>query len=453
MATALLVDDDPELREALGAFLGAEGLRVHAEGTLQGARQALERREFDLLVLDLRLPDGTALDLFAELEGRPALEVVLITAHGSVDTAVQAFRGGAVDYLTKPIDMKRLRRIAANVRSAARLRGEVNALRAELRDLGRFGRLVGASAPMQKLFDQVQKVAPTDATVLLVGETGTGKERVAETLHELSTRSEGPILPLNCGSVSANLVESELFGHERGSFTGAVARHMGVFERANGGTLFLDEVTEMPMELQVKLLRALETRTFHRVGGTEPVSVDVRVIAATNRDPQIAVSEGKLREDLWYRLNVFPIHLPPLRDRGDDCELLANHVLARLNRKQGTRKNLTRSARERLHLYHWPGNVRELEHAIERAFILAAGDIGPELLPSATGASSPADDERLDVRVGMSIDEVVRALTLATLDRVGEKKKTAEILGVSVKTLYSRLTAYKSGRGGPTEAG
>lgn len=444
MASALLVDDDAGLREALSIFLASEGFGVQAEETLRGAREALNRREFDLLVLDLRLPDGTALDLFSQLGGWPSMEVVLITGHGTVDTAVEAFRGGVVDYLTKPLDMKRLRRIVAEVRRAARLRDQVRALRAELRDLGRFGRLIGASAPMQNLYDQLQKVARTDATVLLLGETGTGKERVAETLHELSGRSEGPFHPLNCGGISANLIESELFGHERGSFTGAVSRHVGVFERASGGTLFLDEVTEMPMELQVKLLRALETQEFHRVGGDKPVRVTVRVIAATNREPTRAVSEGKLREDLLYRLNAFPIQLPPLRDRDDDCELLANHVLAKLNRKEGTRKELTRAARERLRLHHWPGNVRELEHSIERAFILASDDIGPELLPPASEARSAADEERLDVRIGMSIAEAVRMLTLATLDRVGEKKRAAEVLGVSVKTLYNRLNSYKS---------
>jgi DNA-binding NtrC family response regulator len=451
-ATALLVDDDAGLREALRTFLTSEDLEVHTEGTLGGAREALERADFDLLIADLRLPDGTALELFSQLE-RPTMEVVLITAHGTVDTAVEAFRGGAIDYLTKPLDMKRLQRIVANVRRAAQLRSQVDALRAELRELGRFGRLIGASAPMHELYDQLLKVARTDATVFLLGETGTGKERVAETLHQLSARSEGPFLPLNCGSISGSLIESELFGHERGSFTGAVARHQGVFERASGGTLFLDEVTEMPRELQVKLLRALETQELHRVGGSDPVRVNVRVIAATNRDPKVAVAEGLFREDLLYRLNVFPIELPPLRDRGEDCELLADHVLARLNRKQRTHKQLTRAARQRLSLHHWPGNVRELEHAIERAFILSSEDIGPELLPMAFEPQGTDADGKLDVHVGMSIAEATRALTLATLEHYAEKKKAAEVLGVSVRTLYSRLNEYKAAHTEPSESG
>jgi DNA-binding NtrC family response regulator len=304
--------------------------------------------------------------------------------------------------------------------------------------------MIGASSSMQLIYDQVLKVARTEATVLVTGETGTGKELVAETLHELSVRADGPFVPLNCGAISPNLIESELFGHEKGSFTGATERRFGCFERADGGTLFLDEITEMPVELQVKLLRALESSAVQRVGGNEPIPVDVRVVAATNRDPHRSVSDGALREDLLYRLLVFPIHLPPLRSRNEDLDLIANHFLAQLNRREGTHKELTRAARERLRHHTWPGNVRELKNVIERAFIMAEADVDAECISLAGAVStSTSSDENLGIRVGMSNDDVERILTLATLDHYGEKKRTAEVLGISLKTLYNRLKAYK----------
>ena len=250
---------------------------------------------------------------------------------------------------------------------------------------------------MQAVYDQVLKVARTDATVLVTGETGTGKELVAETLHELSERSEGPFVPLNCGAISPNLIESELFGHEKGSFTGATERRFGCFERADGGTLFLDEITEMSADLQVKLLRALESNTVQRVGGNEPIPVDVRVIAATNRDPHPAVADGSLREDLLYRLLVFPIHMPPLRNRDDDLDLLADYFLAQHNRRAGTHKELTRAARERLRHHPWPGNVRELRNVIERAFIMAETDVDAECI-SLAGAVTATRGRRREPR-------------------------------------------------------
>ena len=275
-------------------------------------------------------------------------ETVLITGQASVETAVEALRRGVADYLTKPVDFARVKTVLANVSRTRELKEEIGGLRGELRKLGRFGALIGAAPAMQKVYDLIGKVAPTDATVLITGETGTGKEVVAQTIHQLSRRSREPFLPLNCGAVSPNLIESELFGHERGSFTGADRIHKGYFERANRGTLFLDEVTEMPLELQVKLLRVLETSEVMRLGGTEAIKVDVRVIAATNRQPEEAVATGKLREDLLYRLNVFPIHLPTLWDRREDVELLADHFLALLNKEEGTSKEFTKAARERL---------------------------------------------------------------------------------------------------------
>ncbi len=441
---ALLVDDEPSHLEAMQALVERQGFETRTAVSLETARKTLEEENFDLLITDLQLPDGTSMDLLPLMELRPAMDLVLVTGHASVDTAVRAIRSGATDYLTKPIDIRRLEKVLAHVQRATRLRGQVGALREELRRLGRFGRMIGASAPMQAVYDQILKVSRTDATVLVTGETGTGKELVAETLHELSERSDKAFVPLNCGAISANLIESELFGHEKGSFTGATDRRAGCFERADGGTLFLDEITEMPVELQVKLLRALESNTVQRVGGNDSIAVDVRVIAATNRDPHPAVADGTLREDLLYRLLVFPIHLPPLRARDEDLDLLAEYFLAHHNRRAETHKELTRAARERLRRHTWPGNVRELRNVIERAFIVAETDLDAECISLAGAAAAPADAvENLGIRVGMSNAEVERILTLATLDHFGEKKRTADVLGISLKTLYNRLKAYK----------
>jgi DNA-binding NtrC family response regulator len=297
---------------------------------------------------------------------------------------------------------------------------------------------------MQKVYDLVAKVARTEATILITGDTGTGKEVAAQTIHQLSRRSRGTFLPLNCGAVSPNLIESELFGHERGSFTGADRAHKGYFERAGGGTLFLDEVTETPLESQVKLLRVLETGTVIRVGGTEPIKVDVRVIAATNRVPEEAVAGGKLREDLLYRLNVFPIHLPTLWERREDIELLAEHFLGQLNKQEGTSKEFTRAAMERLRTHRWPGNVRELRNVVHRAFILAEDAVGVDALP--LGVKDDADGSSLLMKVGISIAEAERRLILATLEHVeGDKKKAADLLKISLKTLYNRLNVYRGG--------
>jgi DNA-binding NtrC family response regulator len=309
--------------------------------------------------------------------------------------------------------------------------------------VGRLGLLLGAAEPMLATYEMMNRVAPTDATVLLVGESGTGKDLAATTLHLLSRRAKAPFLPLNCGAISPTLIESELFGHERGSFTGAQHRHKGYFERAHGGTLFLDEISEMPIELQVKLLRVLETGTLARIGGDQQVAVDVRVIAATNRDPHRAVADGKLREDLLYRLQVFPIQMPPLRERDGDVELLASYFLGQLNERQATAKRFSDDAMERLCNHVWPGNVRELKNVIHRAFIMADEEITPRCLPREVGGESgPA--RSLNFQVGASISDVEQRLIMATLDAyAGNKRKTAEVLGVSLKTLYNRLNMYR----------
>jgi two-component system response regulator AtoC len=289
---------------------------------------------------------------------------------------------------------------------------------------------------MQKVYDLITKVAPTDATVLVYGETGTGKELVAQTIHSLSRRRKEAFLPINCGAVSPNLIETELFGHERGSFTGADRLHKGYFERADRGTLMLDEITEMPIELQVKLLRVLETSKVTRIGGSQALNVDVRVVAATNVRPEEAVAKGKLREDLLYRLNVFPIQMPHLRERKEDVDLLAQHFLSLLNKEHGTRKQFARSGLQ------WPGSVRELRNVVHRAFILAEDEITLESLPL---GGEETRGSNLQVKVGTSIAEVERRLIVATLEQCeGDKKKAAQVLGVSVKTLYNRLNEFKA---------
>jgi two-component system response regulator AtoC len=442
MARALIVDDDDAFVSGLAEVVKREGFTVTAAGTLADARSEMAASLPDIVLVDLLLPDGNGMELLEPLEPGTGPEVVLITGNASLETAVDALRRGATDYLTKPIDMGRLKVTLNALARTVEMKDQIGSLRGELRRLGRFGPLVGGSPAMQKVYDMIARVAPTEATVLVTGETGTGKELVAQTIHALSRRAKEPFLAVNCGAISATLIESEVFGHERGSFTGADRQHKGHFERANRGTLLLDEITEMPQELQVKLLRVLETGTLMRVGGADPIKVDVRVLAATNRRPEEAVAQGKLRQDLLYRLNVFPIEIPPLRDRGDDVQLLAEQFLDEMNKTHGTDKAFTRACLERLRRHKWPGNVRELKNVVQRAYILAEGDVGIDALPlgvhEETGASS------LVMRVGTSIAEMERRLILATLEHFeGDKKRAATVLKISLKTLYNRLNEYK----------
>lgn len=320
----------------------------------------------------------------------------------------------------------------------------------------RFGDLYGASEIMQDLFHMIARVAPTRANVLIDGESGTGKELVAAALHQMSKEKGKPFVALNCGAISPQLIEAELFGHERGSFTGAVRMHKGCFERANGGTLFLDELTEMPLDMQVKLLRVLETGRFCRVGGSEEIQVSVRVIAATNRDPLAEVEAGHLRNDLFYRLAVFPLHVPPLRERGEDIELLAKLFLSQLNQEEGSHKTIAKSSWRTLNDYHWPGNVRELRNAVQRAYILADQELqitvadhqAPKPLPLVT------ENDCVVLPLGSPLAEAEQRLIYATLGYCnGNKTQTAEVLGVSLKTLYNRLNGYQSKSPAPEEMG
>jgi DNA-binding NtrC family response regulator len=448
----LIVDDDFNSRAALEMLVRREGFEAVSAGDLAEAEALANRRAFAAVLVDYYLPDGAGLELIPRLpEPRP--ECVLITGRSAVEVAVEALRAGVVDYLEKPVDPARLKTVLEGIVRTHGFREEIRSLRGELRELGRFGAMIGSSAAMLAVYDLLAKVAPNDVTVLITGESGTGKELVAETLHRLSRRAHRPFVAVNCGAVSANLIESELFGHERGSFTGAEKQRRGVFERAHTGTLFLDEISEMPIELQVKLLRVLEARSFTRVGGEKAIDVDVRVVAASNRDLDAAVAEGRFRADLLYRLRVVPVALPPLRDRGGDIEALAESFLDEFSRQQGSPKSYSRAALARISAHRWPGNVRELRNAVQQAAILAGETVEPEHLPEPVRGASPAAAAAaaagaagsVTLELPMSLAEAQRRLVLATLERFdGDKAKSAEILGISVKTLYSRLREYSA---------
>ena len=462
MGHALIVEDDADSASMMAALVGAHGFSAATARSLRDARKQLALQQPDVVLLDLRLPDGNGMTLLDDHDLMGNSEVVFMTGHASLETSIQALRYGAADYLIKPVSAKQLQSILSRVTRPSVLRAEVDSLNEDLQRTGRFGHLVGASEPMRRVYEQIGRVAGTSVTVFITGESGTGKELVARTVHDLSRRRSRPFLAVNCGAISPNLIESEIFGHERGSFTGAERQHQGFFERAHGGTLFLDELTEMPPTLQVKLLRVLETGTFMRVGSTTPQETDVRVIAATNRDPAQAVASGILREDLFYRLNVFPVELPPLRHRREDLPLLTSHFLQDIGQREGSFKRATPAALERLAQYRWPGNVRELRNVLQRAYVMAAGpEIGDQWLPrdvlaeqpaaaSALGAPAssippgpPAAGPTLQVTVGTPLAAVERQVILATLELYGhQKERTAAALGVSLKTLYNRLKEY-----------
>ena len=440
MLHVLIVDDDANTREALTALAQQEGFTTAAAASVAEARIELVRQRPDVVMMDLRLPDGSGTDLLEDLEDRSSIETILITGRSSVESSVDALRLGASDCLTKPVNLQRLKAILSRVPKSGELRAEIGALRDELRRLGRFGRLVGRSPAMQEVYDKIARVAPTEATVFLMGESGTGKEIVARTIHELSRRRKRPFLAIDCGAISANLIENEMFS-----------------EQADGGTLFLDEITAMPVQLQARLLRALETGTLMRMGTSGCVETDVRVIAATNCDPREAVRAGKLREDLYHRLNVFALEIAPLRERAEDIELIASHLLEEMNEACGTRKEFAPGAIATLKERAWPGNVRELKNYIHRVFIMAGdeGLAGPqpdsEQTPmrnstsSSPSAAAPSNGNgpAITVPLGTPLSVAARELILSTLEHCGgERKRTAEMLGICTKTLYNRLREY-----------
>lgn len=479
MSHALIVEDDHDAARMMATLIAEQRFSVATAGSLRDARRQLSLQRPEVILLDLHLPDGSGLDLYDTPELMAHSEVVLITGHASLQTSVQALRFGVADYLTKPISQRQLQGILSRVMKPEALRAEIGSLESQWMESGHFGHLWGRSEPMQRLYRQISRVAVTSISVFITGESGTGKELVARSVHDLSRRRSRPFLAVNCGAISPNLIESEIFGHEKGSFTGADSQHQGFFERAHGGTLFLDEITEMPLELQVKLLRVLETGTFMRVGSTQLREADVRVIAATNRSPEQAVAQHRLREDLLYRLNVFPIELPPLRERSNDVGLLAEHFLQAVCQREGPVKRFSPRALQRLAAYRWPGNVRELRNVVQRAYVMADGEqISDEWLPTdagiplrlletsdaarvassgsghVTGATPAAPQNRvpaaaddapssLTLPLGISMAEAERQIILATFRHFHQhKERTAAALGISMKTLYNRLKDY-----------
>lgn len=451
MTRVLIIEDDAAAARAMAALVAPTGHEVALAHSLADARQALALGPADLVLLDLHLPDGSGLDLFDDGLLAQA-EVILITAHASVETSIAAFKRGVADYLMKPISASQLDAALARFMEPAALRAEFGALSAGWQAEGRFGLLWGRSAAMQQVYEQLARVAPTSVSVMISGESGTGKELAARMVHDMSRRRHGAFLAVNCGAISPRLIESELFGHERGAFTGAERQHIGLFERSDGGTLFLDEITEMPLELQVRLLRVLETGTFMRVGSTQLRQVNVRVVAACNRPPLQAVAEGRLREDLYYRLAVFPMEMPPLRERAADVSLLADLFLDEAGRRYGVRKRWSHAARARIETHRWPGNVRELRNAVERACLMSPGEVItdqwlPADAPSPDTAPSPREGH-ISLRIGTPIVEAERLLVLGTLRHFkGHREQAAAALGISVKTLYNRLRAYAAANG------
>jgi DNA-binding NtrC family response regulator len=392
----LIVEDDPSTRKGLEESIKDFDFEPRSVGTCKEAVKVLEEFDPKILIVDIHLPDGDGIEVLrVAREKDPDREGVVITGQGSIDNAIEALRAGAFDYLLKPLRPAQLEVVFNRLADRRRLETEVETLRAELQETGRLGDLVGRSEPMTRIFEIIRRVARSNAPILITGASGTGKEVAARTIHRLSRRGGKPFVAFNCGAISPTLIESELFGHERGSFTGADKRRVGYFEEAMGGTLFLDEITEMGAELQVKLLRVLEDRTLRRVGGSSEIKVDVRLISATNRDPREAIKEKKLREDLYYRLNVFPIALPPLTERRDDIPLLAEHFrkLIEDQEKAGV-TGWDPAAIELLSFYDWPGNVRELRNIVHRAYVMTEGkiiraEVVRSLLPTPRRASRP----------------------------------------------------------------
>jgi len=436
METILVVDDDPGFRRLLETILAKEGYQVQTFGSVAEALRQGQARSFDLVISDLRLPDGDGLAVLKWWkENAPETPVVMITAFGTVASAVEAMKLGAADYIGKPLSSPdELRLLVRRTLDQSRLEQQVEVLREQQQNQFSCQSLIAEDPAMTRVLQMVQRVAPTSATVLLIGESGVGKELIARCIHDNSQRARQVFVPVNCAALSPTLIESELFGHEKGAFTGAVDRHLGRFERAHGGTLFLDEIGELDANLQAKLLRVLQEKTFERVGGTRQITVDVRFIAATNRDLKSAVAEGKFRQDLYYRISAFPIEIPPLRERPGDILKLARFFLEKSARSLGkSAPQLTPQAERVLLGYGWPGNVRELQNVMERAAILCDRSVDASDLPFDV-EESPRPVTFKDIE-RKAIEDALRA-------NGGNRTKAAAQLGISLRTLQYRLKEY-----------
>jgi DNA-binding NtrC family response regulator len=444
----LIVEDEPAARVGLEQLVRSWGFVADSAADGEEALHKVTTFRPAIVISDLVMPRLDGLGLLRSLQHQGAdVTTLLLTAQGTVETAVEAMKEGAYDYLTKPVDIQRLKILLDKIVERQETLREVKALRRQLREQGTFGPMIGNSPEMRKIYQVIEQAAPTSASVLITGESGTGKELVAQTIHQLSPRASFPFVAINCAAIPETLLESEIFGHEKGAFTGAADRRQGCFELADRGTLFLDEIGEMTPTTQVKLLRVLQERKFRRLGGRIEQVVDVRVIAATNVDPLEAVQKGKLREDLYYRLNVFAMRLPPLRERKEDLPLLVQAFVNEFNsRNQKAIAAVEHQAMRLLDQYGWPGNVRELRNVIERATILAPGPFieTRHLPPSLSNEPAPQHQPQVALAPGTTVEEAERRLILMTLEHTRDNKtRAAEILGISLKTLHNKLNKLR----------
>lgn len=448
MACVLIVDDEKNIRSGLTLAFEDEGYDTLEAENGEVAWTLINKKSVDLVITDLRMPVLSGYDLLKRVSSTfPTLPVIVLTGHGSIEDAVKAMQDGAIDFFTKPVDLDHIMLTAKKALSNSKIIEQNIKLTQEISTLKKKVEvnksIIGKSEKLSKMMRTIEQVAPTRATVLVTGESGVGKELVADALHNLSDRKDGPFIKVHCASLSANLLESELFGHERGSFTGAVSQKKGRFELADGGTIFLDEIGEIDAATQVKILRVLQEKSFERVGGTQTLNVDVRVVAATNRNLEEEVKKGNFREDLFYRLNVVHIEVPPLRERKDDIPLLMNSFLNEFNKENNRNiEGFTPAARKVLCSYSWPGNIRQLRNSIESAVVLARGRlIDVDDLPEQV--SEHDNDSQLSIKVGLTLDEAEKMFIISTLDYCGgNKTKASEMLGIGRKTLHRKLEEY-----------
>lgn len=448
LANILIIEDDKNTREGLSRVLTKEGYQVILSDDGNDALKKVRRENLDLILTDLKLPGADGLKILKDAKKlRPELAVILITAYGTIESAVEAMQAGAEDYLTKPINVGHLRHLVRKALERQVLFRENIYLRQELKKRYRLENIIGQAPKMQSIFETIIQIAPTKSTVLLEGESGTGKELLASAVHYNSSRAHKPFIKVSCASLSEGILESELFGHEKGAFTGAISQRKGRFELADGGTLFLDEVSGIPRLTQLKLLRVLQERELERVGGSKTIKLDVRLIAATNDNLKEAVEKGRFREDLYYRLNVVNIVIPPLRERREDIPLLVDHFLAKYSQENNKEiQGISRPVLNTLWNYNWPGNIRELENAIERAVALCRGKvIDFKDLPSSLNLEEQ-HKSTIPIEVGMNLKEVEREVIRCTLSQVrGKRVQAAKLLGIGITTLYRKLKELELG--------
>jgi DNA-binding NtrC family response regulator len=445
-ASILVIDDEQLMRDFVRETLARAGYDVAVASDGKSGMELLEKEPIDLVVTDLKMPQMDGLEVLRQVRARyPGVNVVVMTAYATVETAVSALKAGAIDYIMKPCTPDEIEVVAQKALEHRRLQEENLYLRSELQQIYNFEEIVGSGESMSAVYEQIRKVAPSRATVLICGETGTGKELVARAIHYTSPRRDKPFIKINCAALSAGLLESELFGHEKGSFTGAHQRKIGRFELANEGTLLLDEISEMNPDLQAKLLRVLQEREFERVGGSTPIGVDTRIVSTTNRNLQEAVESGAFREDLFFRLNVVPIHIPPLRDRKEDIPLLVEHFLRKYSRENGRRvADVSPEAMKMLLDHQWPGNVRELENCVERAVVLSDGGVlRREHFSFGPVPVKNVHTDGVVIPHGSTVDAAARILIENTLARCNNNRtRAAKSLGISVRTLRNKLHEY-----------